>query len=576
MSMLNIGTSALITTQASLSTTSHNISNANTEGYNRQRVQQGTQIANFEGSSYIGSGTKVDSVERIFDQFLADQVRIFTSQEKQFDTFTTFARQVDDLLGSPELSLSSGLQGFFDSIQDVADDPTSIPARQVMLTQADTLANRFNILDTQLNSFNEQVNVNLQTAVNEVNALAKGIAELNQVLIETSGSSATPPNDLLDQRDQLINQLSSYISVSTNPQSNGAINVFIGNGQGLVVGQSDIALSVVFDPLDSSRSEVGYGPSGINVSAQLTGGSIGGLLTVRQDVINPARAEIDALAVGMIDSLNAQHKVGLTIDGNAGGNFFEPSDALLQDAGSIRLAITNPRDIAIALPVLTATNVNNIGTAALEIKKVDGSDPSFTPLNPLISDLVFSFDSSLIPPGYTVSYAGETATIDYNSATENGKTFDLSALTFTGAPPPTAPPLTITLSGVPSNTDNFTVSNSTNGGFDSVGDNRNGLALGELQLSKTLNQVNGNATRSFGDAYGMLVANVATRTNQSDVGQQTQKALLDQTSLRYESTSGVNLDEEAANLIKFQQAYQAASQIITVSNTIFDALIRAI
>lgn len=575
MSMLNIGTSALVTTQASLSTTSHNISNVNTDGYNRQRVQQGTQVPNFEGGYYVGSGASVSTVERIFDTFLADQVRIFTSQEKQFDTFSTFARQVDDLLGAPELSLSSGLQGFFDAVQDVANDPTSIPARQVMLTEADTLANRFNTLDTQLDSFNEQVNINLDAAIKDVNIISKGIANLNQAITEASGGAGIPPNDLMDQRDELINQLSSYISVSTNVQSNGAVNVFVGNGQALVIGQTAVSLSVTTDPADNTRYEVGYGPSGINVSSQLSGGSIGGLLTVRQDVIDPARAEIDALAAGMIDTINAQHTVGITLDGNAGGNFFEPADALMQDAGSIRLALTNPRDIAVAFPVSTANNVNNIGTAGLEVKAVDGSDPLFDPLTTLMSDLTFSYDSTSIPSSYTVSYAGETATLDYDPAIDNGKTFDLSSLTFTGAPAPTPPPLTIVLSGVPANTDNFTVSNSANGGFDSVGDNRNALALAQLQVSKTLNQVNGVATQSFGDAYGILVANVATRTHQADVGQQTQQGLLDQTNLRYESVSGVNLDEEAANLIKFQQAYQAASQIITVSNTVFNALINA-
>ncbi|MFT7414590.1 MAG: flagellar hook-associated protein 1 FlgK, partial [Methylophagaceae bacterium] len=202
MSMLNIGTSALLTTQASLSTTSHNISNVNTDGYNRQRVTQGTQVPKFEGGYYIGSGATISSVERIFDSFLSDQVRIFTSQEKSFDTFATFARQVDDLLGAPELSLSSGLQGFFDSVQDVADDPTSIPARQVMLTEADTLAKRFNTLDTQLSAFNQQVNLGLDNAVKDVNILSKGIADLNQAITEASGGSGVPPNDLMDQRDQ--------------------------------------------------------------------------------------------------------------------------------------------------------------------------------------------------------------------------------------------------------------------------------------------------------------------------------------------------------------------------------------
>jgi flagellar hook-associated protein 1 FlgK len=566
--MLNIGTSALLTTQASLSTTSHNISNVNTDGYNRQRVTQGTQTPNFEGGYYIGSGVTVNSVERIFDSFLSDQVRIFTSQEKSFDTFSTFARQVDDLLGAPELSLSSGLQGFFDSIQDVADDPTSIPARQVMLTEADTLAKRFNTLDTQLNAFNEQVNLGLDNAVKDVNILSQGIADLNQAITEASGGAGVAPNDLLDQRDQLINQLSGYISVSTNVQSNGAVNVFIGNGQALVVGQSAIALKIITNPLDSTRNEVGYGPSNINVSAQLTGGSIGGLLNVRQEVIDPARSEIDALAAGMIDTINAQHSVGLTLDGNTGGNFFEPTDALVQDAGSIRLAITNPRDIAVAFPVSTTTNINNSGTAQLNVTKVSSLvDPANA--QALASDVQFSFASNQ----YTVTYQGETAIIPFTPGVDSGKSYDLSLLSFTGGV--TAPDLKITLSGVPANNDSFTISNSNNGSFTAVGDNRNALALGQLQIAKTLNQVNGVATRSFGDAYGILVANVATRTHQADVGQQTQKGLLDQTNLRYESVSGVNLDEEAANLIKFQQAYQAASQIITVSNTVFNSLMSA-
>lgn len=568
MSMLNIGTSALLTTQASLSTTSHNISNVNTDGYNRQRVTQGTQTPNFEGGYYIGTGVTVNSVERIFDSFLSDQVRIFTSQEKSFDTFSTFARQVDDLLGAPELSLSSGLQGFFDAVQDVADDPTSIPARQVMLTEADTLAKRFNTLDTQLNAFNQQVNLGLDNAVKDVNILSQGIADLNQAITEASGGVGVAPNDLMDQRDQLINRLSGYISVSTNVQSNGAVNVFIGNGQALVVGQSAIALKVITNPLDTTRSEIGYGPSNVNVSAQLTGGSIGGLLNVRQEVIDPARSEIDALAAGMIDTINAQHTVGLTLDGNTGGNFFEPTDALIQDAGSIRLAITNPRDIAVAFPVSTTTNINNSGTAQLNVTKVSSLvDPANA--QALASDVRFSFASNQ----YTVTYQGETAIIPFTPGVDSGKSYDLSLLSFTGGI--TAPDVKITLSGVPANNDSFTISNSNNGGFTAVGDNRNALALGQLQITKTLNLVNGVATRSFGDAYGILVANVATRTHQADVGQQTQKGLLDQTNLRYESVSGVNLDEEAANLIKFQQAYQAASQIITVSNTVFNSLMSA-
>jgi len=574
--MLNIGTSALVTTQGALSTTSHNISNVNTEGYNRQRIEQGTRIPNFEGGYYIGSGVEISSVERLFDNFLAEQVRTFTSQEQQFDTFSTFARQVDDLLGSPQLSLSSGLEGFFNAVQDVSDDPTSIPARQVMLTEAETLTNRFNTLDSQLDAFNGQVNSSLDTAVKDINLLSQGISDLNQAIIEASGGAGIPPNDLMDQRDQLINELSALVSVSTLTQSNGAINVFVGTGQSLVIGNSSIDLNIVTDPADPSRNEIGYGPSSINISNQLTGGSVGGLLSVRQTVIDPARAEIDALAQGMITTINSQHIAGITLDGNAGGNFFEPADPLgnpTPDAGSIRLALTDPRDIAVAFPVGISTSQTNTGTGQIEVTAIDSSDPAFDATSVLAGAVSFSYDNT--NKEYTVTYQGETATIAYDSAVDSGKSIDLSALTFTNllGPAPTSPVLTVSLEGVPADTDQFTINNSVDalGNFTAVGDNRNALAMAELQVTKILN----GGTQSFGDAYGILVANVATRTHQADVSQKTQLGLLDQTSLRYESVSGVNLDEEAANLIKFQQAYQAASQIITVSNTVFDSLIRA-
>lgn len=572
MSMLNIGTSALLTSQGSLSTTSHNIANVNTDGYNRQIVEQGTSIPNFNGSQYIGSGVEINNIKRVFDTFLSEQVRTFTSQQQQSDTFLTFSKQVDDLLGSPELSLSTGLQGFFDAVQSVANDPTSISARQVMLTEADTLTNRFNTLDTQLDAYNSQLNLNLEEGVKEVNILAQGIAKLNNVIVEASGKATGAPNDLLDQRDQLINQLSSLVSVTVTEQGNGAQNVFVGNGQGLVVGSNYNSLSTAANVADTTRLEIVYGSAnGVNISSQITGGALGGLLSVRQDVIDPARAEIDALAAGMVTTVNTQHTVGITLGGNAGGNFFEPTGTPTPDAGNIRLAITDPRDIAVASAVSTTTAASNTGTANITLNSVDGSAVGFDALSALNTAVSFTYDATA--KTYTVTYAGDTATISYDPATDSGKQIDLSALgapdtDFTGA---TKPPLTITLSGVPATTDSFTMTNSTAGGFTASGDNRNALALAELQVTKVLK----GGTQSFGDSYGVLVANVATRTHQADVGQKTQQGLLDQTNLRYQSVSGVNLDEEAADLIKYQQAYQAASQIITVSNTVFNSLLNA-
>jgi flagellar hook-associated protein 1 FlgK len=571
MSMLNIGRTAIATSQSALSTTSHNIANVNTDGYNRQRIEQSTNMPISSRGQFIGSGVQVDSVQRIFDSFLLEQVRSFTSQEQQLDTFSKFAKQVDNLLGSPQLSLSEGFQGFFDAVQSLADDPTSTSARQVMLTEADILAKRFNTLDTQLDAYNKQVNLGIESSVDDINLLSKGIADLNKAIIATSGSNNASPNDLLDQRDQLINELSSMVSVSVTKEANGAHSVMIGNGQALVTGTSFASLDTVPNATDTTKLEITYGLGGINISSQITGGQLGGLLSVREDVIDPARTEIDALAAGMVTTINAQHTVGITLDGNAGGNFFEPTGALAPDAGNIRLAITDPRDIAVASAVTTTTSAANTGTAAITLNSVDGTAVGFDALTALNTALTFSYDAAA--KTYTVNYAGDTATISYDPATDSGKSIDLSALgaphiDFTGA---TKPPLTITLSGVPADTDSFTMTNSTSGGFSSVGDNRNALALAELQVTKVLN----GGTQTYDDSYGKLVADVATRTHQADVGQQTQQGLLDQTNASYQSVSGVNLDEEAADLIKYQQAYQAASQIITVSNTIFNSLINA-
>lgn len=579
-STLSIGTSALLTAQGGLSTTSHNISNVNTEGYSRQRIEQSTRIPEFNGNQYFGTGVQIDDVRRQFDGFLADQVRLFTSQEEQFDTFTSYSKQVDDLLASDSLSLANGLESFFDSVQAVADDPTSISARQVLLTEADTLANRFNTIDTQLDAFNSQVNLNLQSNVNDVNSLIQGIANLNVAITEAGGSNGTSPNDLLDRRDKLINDLSELVSVKTVAQSNGSVNVFIGTGQPVVVGASTNQLSTIFDPNDSSKLLVALGPNQVDISSQVTGGKLGGLLRVRNEVIDVTRAEIDTLAVGLIDSFNSQHKTGLTLDGAAGGNFFAPTNsatAPFPDAGTIRLAVTDPRDVAVAFPVQLGSTSGNSGTGGLTVDTIDSSGAGFNAASVLSSPLTFSFDNT--SNTYTVTYgAGNTATISYDPATDSGKSLDLANLTSPpNAPFPGAlPPLTITLDGVPANGDSFVVNNSTAGGFNGFGDNRNALALAELQVVKTMQpNGSGNPTQSFGDAYGILVANVATRTKQAQVGQETQQGLLDQTKARFDSVSGVNLDEEAASLIKYQQTYQAAAQIITVSNTIFDTLINS-
>jgi flagellar hook-associated protein 1 FlgK len=462
--MLNIGTSALITSQTALSTTSNNISNVNTEGYTRQRADQVTLPGNYFGNSYIGSGVTVSGVERIYDTFLANQVRSYTSQEAQQDTFLSYSRQVDDLLGASELAISDGLDAFFSSIQEVANDPTSIAARQVMLTQAELLADRFNTFDSQLTQLERAVDNDISVAIADINNITQGIAELNQAILQSAGGVNVEPNDLLDERDRLINQLSEYVTVSAVEQSDGSINIFIGSGQGVVVGTSQIDLSTVTDTsYDPPRLNIAYGPSQLDITNQVTGGSLGGALQFRTGIIDDTRAEMDLLAESLVVAFNTAHTSGVDLDGNAGGNLFDPAAIT---AGDINVVLTDPRLIAA---------------------------------------------SSTTDPG--------------------------------------------------------------------TGNNENALAMADLQLDDTLVTVSAGPpaiTRSLSEQYAVIVSDVATRTRQAEVSQETQAALLAQTKLRFESVAGVNLDEEAADLIRYQQAYQAASQIIVVSNTVFDTLIAAI
>ncbi|EGL54709.1 MAG: flagellar hook-associated protein FlgK [Pseudomonadota bacterium] len=478
MSLLGIGTSALLTAQGNLSTTSHNISNVNTEGYTRQRADQATRTPDYKGDIYFGTGVQITSVERVYDTFLASQVRTYTAQEAAQRSYLSYSQQVDDLLGSEDLGLSTGISQFFNAVNEVANDPTSIAARQLMLTRGELLANRFNTMDSQLTQLDEQVDYDITVAVDDINNLSKSIAELNAAITAASGAGGTP-NDLMDKRDKLITDLSEIVSVNVIEQSNGTTNILIGNGQALVAGTKSMTLTTVTDTSTTPpRLGIGYGDSSTNITSQLSGGTLGGALEFRDTIIDDVRAELDVLAQAVVEGFNAVHnnttnianggQGSVDLDGNDGGDFFDPANIT---AATISVAISDPRAIAASSKFDAATGTVNIS----------GS-----------------------------------------------------------------------------------------------GNNENALALANLETDKTLVTIAPGVTRSLSEGYAVLVSDVATRTQQAEASQETQLALLQQTEQRFDAVGGVNLDEEAAQLIKFQQAYQAASQIIIVSNTIFDSLINAV
>ena len=623
--IFNIGTSALLSLQQSINTTGQNIANVNTDGYSRQRADFDTLPPQLSGGNYIGSGVTVDSIERIYDQFLVSEVRTRTSSQSGFDTLYQLSSRLDGMLGNDNAGLAPVLGEFFSAVQDVANNPGSLPERQVLLGQAEALADRFHYLDSNLRSLNSEVNARIEGTVGEINSLAASIASLNKQIVSATGQSGgTVPNDLLDKRDQQLSQLAKYVGVTTVTQSDGAINVMIGKGQALVVGGNAESFQTVSNPFDSTQTMIGISGAGGNVSditRFLSGGSLGAVLDFREGVLNPAANQLGLIAVGLTSTFNEQHQLGIDLDGNSGGDFFQPLtatstehpantgsasvSATITDAtaltgddynlrfdgsqwvltnltnnssqsgtgpfsvggltigaagipasgdsfliqptrlavGQFAVALSRPEDFAAASPLRAQQVLSNQGSA--DIAGFSVSDTSGLPLAGTVT-LTFNPDA--------LGMAG--GPLAYNPATESaGKSFSLAGFEFS-------------IDGVPQAGDELVIENNTNG----TGDNGNVLNLASLQISRELM----NGTVSYQEAYASTVADVAVKTRQAEKALGTEQVLLDQSVAARESVSGVNLDEEAANLIRYQQAYQAAAQIIAVADELFQTLLSSV
>ena len=640
--LTGIGTSALLAFQRSLSTVGHNISNATTEGFSRQRVSFATQTPEFTGAGYFGTGTSVDRVSRVYDQFIVDRLQSNTSNHSQTEHFLGLVSQVDNLLADESAGLSPALQSFFNSLQNSVDDPASTPARQVLLSDAEALTQRFHSIDTRLRELAENAERDLVNIANEINGLGASLARVNDaIVLGTQGGGRIQPNDLLDERDQILRELAELTSVETVEQDDGSLSVFVGSGQGLVVGDGVNEIQAVRNKFDPERYDlvIQQGQVQVNITDQLSGGRIGAVVDFRNKVLDPGLNALGRIATSLAETFNSQHKLGIDYNGNSGTDFFATGGivpvpgsnnigtgslaASLVDAGQlttsnyevvydgsnyrvtrlndkkvmftgglaalnatpidgfqvtaaagaaagdsfliqptrsaardINILIKDPALIAHAAPIRSSSATTNAGNAGLELAAVTDATTY-----PLAGDISLVFDPDALGagvPGFFVS-GGPGGTLAYDPATEqNGKQFTLGA-PFDG--------ISFNISGTPTSGDSFTITNNTNG----IGDNRNGLSLAKLQGAVT---VRGNNT--FQSAFGELVADVGTRTRQAQITEEAQGVLLQQTEAERQSVSGVNLDEEAARLMQLQQAYQAAAQVISVSNSLFDEVLAAL
>lgn len=636
--ILSIGQSALAAAQVGISTTGHNIANASTPGYSRQVVVQGAALAQNFGYGYVGQGVDVKTIQRIYSDFQAAQVRSTQTAKSGLDSYYAQITQVNNMFADSTSGLSPTLQGFFSGIQNLASNPSSGAARQTALSSANALASTFQSMGSQLDQMNQSVNTQVTSSVATINSLATQIAQLNSNIALAQGSGQ-PPNDLLDQRDQLVLDLSKQIKTSVVPQDDGKYNVFIGNGQSLVVGSQAYTLTTAASPTDPSRIVPAYDTQGKTVlldGSALTGGQLGGLLDFRTQTLDPAKNALGRVAIGLATTFNAQHRLGLDQNGNPGGDFFTvgtptvtantgnlgsgvatasisdvnaltTSDYRLQydgtnytvtrvsdgkattfasfpqtiDGVSFNLTgtpaagdnflikptatgatafgvnISDPSLIAAAAPIVTAVTTNNTGTGAISA----GSVNSTYLASPLTTPVTLTYASGTNQ--LTGFPASQPVTV-----TSNGTTTTFAA----GAPVTYTPGATIsfggisfTLSGTPANADTFTVGPNTGG----VGDNRNALLLGALQTANTL----ANGTASYQGAFSQMVATIGSKTNEINVTSTAEGQTLSNLVAAQQSTSGVNLDEEATNLLRYQQAYQAAGKVMQVASQLFSVLL---
>ncbi|MGY8819350.1 MAG: flagellar hook-associated protein FlgK [Pseudomonadales bacterium] len=683
--LLNIGLSGLSASKSQLSITGHNISNVNTPGFSRQDASQATRTPQFSGAGYVGSGTTLVEIRRSYSEFLTSQLRSSTSLSSDVEAYKSQIDQLDSLLAGSTTGITPSLQKFFSALQTAAEDPANIPARQLVLAEAEGLARRFNTVSDRLTEQNNFTNKQMAAVTDQVNRLAGSIGSLNNA-ISIASANGQKPNDLLDARDEAVRQLSTYIGVTVTPQDDNSFNISVGTGQPLVVGSTVSRLEVVPGQGDPNRHEIQFvsGSSRQGITSQISGGELGGLIRYRNEVLDPTLNSLGRLALAVSDQVDTQLGQGLDLKGQVGkalfGDYNAPalaqlrvtafsgnssnaqpalnitntsalttSDYLMEydgaaykvrrlsdnqlmtvagapsgplsftdkdgrdqgfqvalgstlpaagdkfnlqptrrGAADVRVALDQADQLAFAAVASGQSNLQNGGTGAISqpdmtsapspidissLKTAFGSGLSLT--TTANTDGTYTLtDAGALPTGWAYVDAKGNPLVDGGgnplAPTLQSGTTNTVRLAYTATPGETYQ-FEFNVSGRPQTSDSFSLTYNQGG----VSDNRNALKLVDLQTKQTVGVDPGSAGSgfSFTDGYGELVERVGTLTAQARMDSEATGAILKQATDNRDSLSAVNLDEEAANLIKFEQYYNASAQIIQVARSLFDTLI---
>lgn len=640
-SLLNVGSRALQANQAALQTAGNNIANVNTAGYSRQKVILTTVPGQYSSSGYVGQGVTVQAIERNFSEFLTRQATLATSAQSADATRADKLRQLEAVFEGGTQGLGASISDMLNAFSDVANAPTDMTARTVVLTRIDETASRMRAASQQLDDLQIGVTQELQQKVTTINSLAKSIAAVNEEITRTTGNGQTP-NDLLDRRDQLIKELNQYVQTTSIKADDGSVGLYIAGSQELVLGSNASTVAVVTDDFGDSRSsKLAVMRAGTPLKLDenmLGGGEVSGLLRFQNQDLAEGRNLLGRLTLATTTALNDQHKLGLDLDGNPGGDLFSPtvfgtanvlipqapamlntgaatmtlsvtdvskfaaSDYEIQFNGATTGTILRRSDGQITAFDTALSPTNSISIDGLDIAQAGGAAPGdrflIKPFSTSASNIssVFSTPRALAvaSPVAATMGAGNTGSLQQVAISARSNPPAPASLgvviTFTGsntytrsdqgatvfnyipgqaieATVPATPPLadwSLTLQGTPKVGDTVTV-------------NANAfprLSAGNATAMMNLRDVAMFDGAAMTDGFAGMISQIGIRTQSADYAAQVSASIATSVERDRAGVSGVNLDEEAASLLQYQQAYQASAKMIQIAQNIFDTLIQ--
>ncbi len=553
MNLANLGKAGLLVAQNRLQTAGHNINNAATAGYNRQTVLSQTAGATPTSGGWIGRGVQAVSVQRSYDNFLQNQLTSSLTRGAALKTYGDQISQINNLVADRTVGISPGIQRFFDSLDAVASAPADVAARQELIGQANSLAAQVRDANAFLDSQRTNINTQVDTTVTQINNYLDRIQDLNrQITTAKATNPGQPPNDLLDQRDQLVSDLGQLVDVKAYEQDD-RISLTIGNGQTVLGGDTVFHLETHLSKADPTRLAVNYttkDAAGNSIpiemdDKQITGGKLGGLLAFRSDALDATQNDLGRIALGISIALNEQHVQGYDLSGTPGGEFF--------NVGTPKV-IGNEKNSAMAGTPTASYVPGELSQITNQDYRVefDGMDytvtrvPEGTALIPAVAGTTLSFDGVAIDTAGMVPAAGDSWLVQPTRDAAGAMTVTITDPEKVAAAGEASP-------GVGAGTAN--------------GDNA--LELAALRSKKIL----ANGSMGMNEAYSQLVNTVAVKTQQNTTAQKAQETLVAQNYSAQQAVSGVNLDEEYINLQQYQEQYRAAARLIDTASTLFDTLL---